>query len=276
MAAGVKYANRSACGRHNSLQPGMKPVNGQADVFSRTGRKSPLHLSVIFYTRRFHLEHINNNINWLSLACPLLIIWSVGTLPTETLTQQGGGRSHESESRQYDFFASSSAYSPYFLPRSGGSFCGGPPLPDRADAPSQPRCSLQLVFPQAMEAIFAGGWLYDAQWSNVTTHDQPGKIILWDEGPANAARSVPVGLGADKRKKQGGLWNGRQAATARDFVSLCKTFDSCSETLISFRKTSGKPDTVRRFSQSPDGPEKRAGKEEGRIARMRHGYCMHL
>lgn len=72
-------------------------------------------------------------------------------------------------------------------------FAEGPRLPDRANAPSQPRCSLQLVLSQAMEAIFVGGWLYGAQWSNVTTRQQPGKIILWDEGPANAARSVPVG-----------------------------------------------------------------------------------
>jgi hypothetical protein len=76
-------------------------------------------------------------------------------------------------------------------------FAEGRPLPDWADAPSQPRCSLQFLSPQAIEAIFAGGWLYGAQWLPATTHNQSEKIILWDEGPANAARSVSVGVDAN-------------------------------------------------------------------------------
>jgi hypothetical protein len=42
------------------------------------------------------------------------------------------------------------------------------------------------------EAIFADGCGH--QRFNLVAHRQPGKIILWDEGPASVAKSVSVGV----------------------------------------------------------------------------------
>ena len=67
------------------------------------------------------------------------------------------------------------------------------------------------------EAIFADGCGH--QRFNLVAHRQPGKIILWDEGPG--------------------------------FVLRCKTGDSHNKTFFSFRKTSHGSDRARQLSVYP-------------------------
>ncbi len=65
-----------------------------------------------------------------------------------------------------------------------------PLLSERAEAPSHVRGPSEVLSTQAMEAIFAGRGSRGPQPFNLVTHSQPGKIILWDEGPAKEARPV--------------------------------------------------------------------------------------
>jgi|GEM_PF-1061139 hypothetical protein len=65
-------------------------------------------------------------------------------------------------------------------------------LSDGKDMPPRSRVPSEILTPQAMEAIFADGCGH--QRFNLVAHRQPGKIILWDEGPASVAKSVSVGV----------------------------------------------------------------------------------
>ena len=66
----------------------------------------------------------------------------------------------------------------------------GPFLSDGKDVPSRSRVLFEVLTPQAVEAIFAGG--NGPQGFNLVARRQAGRIILWDEGPAKGAKFVSV------------------------------------------------------------------------------------
>jgi hypothetical protein len=90
-----------------------------------------------------------------------------------------------------------------------------------------------------------------------------GKVCFGRGGRQCSNGKPAIGAGSSRSDDIRLFFDRRDPSAQPRRVSLCKTLDLCSETLISFRKTSGKADGVRRLSQSPDRPEKRAGREEG-------------
>ncbi len=88
--------------RRNSLQSFEAPAKrAHSMFFPEPTPNLTLHLSAGFYTHVFGFKHVVNNIAWLSLAHPLLILVSVGMLPTDTFSRQGGGHADESDDRQH-------------------------------------------------------------------------------------------------------------------------------------------------------------------------------